>query len=297
MTASEAPLAGVRVDRRVRPRLLDLFCCAGGAAMGYAMAGFDVVGVDINPQPRYPFEFHQADAMTFDLSGFDAIHASPPCQAYTVLGGREDLSHYPDLVDVVRERLQASGVPWIIENVPGAPLRDPITLCGAMFGLRSYRHRLFESSVPLLVPPHPTHKVRVNRRGENRRKHWDNGGFITITGDVGVYCGPEAMGVGWMSGNELSQAIPPAYTEFLGRQLLTALSRGRKGDMEKPEAWDFVERYADGGEMCLDCRWSDQSGPGSGHLCTADKATDCPALPDDLFPDMVPNARYPTDVA
>lgn len=206
-----------------RPRLLDLFCCAGGAGMGYAKAGFEVVGVDLHPQPRYPFEFHQADAMTFDLSGFDAIHASPPCQAYTVLGGREDLSHYPDLVDAVRERLQASGVPWIIENVPGAPLRDPITLCGAMFGLRSYRHRLFESSVQLVAPPHPKHKIRVNRRGENRREHWDRGGFITITGDVGVYCGPEAMGVDWMSGNELSQAIPPAYTEYLGRQLMAAL--------------------------------------------------------------------------
>ena len=206
-----------------RPRLLDLFCCAGGAGMGYAKAGFDVVGVDINPQPRYPFEFHQADAMAFDLSGFDAIHASPPCQAYTVLGGREDLSHYPDLVDAVRDRLQASGKPWIIENVPGAPLRDPITLCGAMFGLRSYRHRLFESSVPLTAPPHPRHAVRVNRRGENRRQHWDSGGFITITGDVGVYCGPEAMGVDWMSGNELSQAIPPAYTEFLGWQLRAAM--------------------------------------------------------------------------
>jgi DNA (cytosine-5)-methyltransferase 1 len=191
--------------------------------MGYAKAGFEVVGVDLYPQPRYPFEFHQADAMTFDLSGFDAIHASPPCQAYTVLGGREDLSHYPDLVDAVRERLQASGVPWIIENVPGAPLRDPITLCGAMFGLRSYRHRLFESSVQLLAPPHQKHAVRVNRRSENRREHWDRGGFITITGDVGVYCGPEAMGVDWMSGNELSQAIPPAYTEYLGRQLMAAL--------------------------------------------------------------------------
>lgn len=207
----------------MKPRVLDLFCCAGGAGMGYAKAGFEVVGVDLHPQPRYPFEFHQADAMSFDLSGFDAIHASPPCQAYTVLGGREDLSHYPDLVDAVRARLQAVGVPWIIENVPGAPLRDPITLCGAMFGLRSYRHRLFESSEQLLAPPHPKHTVRVNRRGENRRAHWENGGFITITGDVGVYCGPEAMGVDWMSGNELSQAIPPAYTEYLGLQLRAAL--------------------------------------------------------------------------
>lgn len=193
--------------------------------MGYARAGFEVVGVDINPQPRYPFEFHQADAMEFDLSGFDAIHASPPCQAYTVLGGREDLSHYPDSVDAVRDRLETNGAPWIIENVPGAPLRKPIMLCGAMFGLRSYRHRLFESSVPLIAPPHQKHKVRVNRRGENRRQHWENGGFITITGDVGTYCGPEAMGIDWMSGNELSQAIPPAYTECIGRQLFQMLKR------------------------------------------------------------------------
>jgi DNA (cytosine-5)-methyltransferase 1 len=200
-----------------------LFCGAGGCAVGYARAGFEVVGVDINQQPRYPFEFHQADAMTFNLSGFDAIHASPPCQAYTALGSREDLSHYPDLVGGVRERLQASGKPWIIENVPGAPLRNPILLCGAMFWLRSYRHRLFESSVELIAPPHTKHMMRVNRRGENRREHWARGGFITITGDVGVYCGPEAMGIDWMSGNELSQAIPPAYTEYIGKQLMETL--------------------------------------------------------------------------
>lgn len=224
MAISEAQRNEGPLERVVRPRLLDLFCGAGGAGTGYAKAGFEVVGVDLHPQPRYPFEFHQADAMTFDLSGFDAIHASPPCQAYTVLGGREDLSHYPDLVDAVRERLHAAGVPWIIENVPGAPLREPITLCGAMFGLRSYRHRLFESSVQFVAPTHRKHAVRVNRRGENRREHWNNGGFITITGDVGVYCGPEAMGVDWMRGNELSQAIPPAYTEYLGRQLLAAMA-------------------------------------------------------------------------
>lgn len=202
-------------------RILDLFCKAGGAGMGYHRAGFEVVGVDIEPQPNYPFEFVQADAMTFPLDGFDVIHASPPCQRYTQLGTREDLSHYPDLVDAIRERLQAAGVTWVIENVPGAPLRKPIVLCGAMFGLRSYRHRLFECSKALKVPEHPKHVVRVNRRGENRREHWANGGFITITGDVGTYCGPEAMGIDWMTGNELSQAIPPAYTEWIGRQLVS----------------------------------------------------------------------------
>lgn len=189
--------------------------------MGYHRAGFEVVGVDIEPQPNYPFEFVQADAMTFPLDGFDVIHASPPCQRYTQLGTRENLSHYPDLVDAIRERLQAAGVTWVIENVPGAPLRKPIVLCGAMFGLRSYRHRLFECSKALKVPEHPKHVVRVNRRGENRREHWANGGFITITGDVGTYCGPEAMGIDWMTGNELSQAIPPAYTEWIGRQLVS----------------------------------------------------------------------------
>lgn len=204
------------------PVLLDLFCGAGGCSKGYVDAGFDVVGVDVNPQKNYPFEFVQADAMTFDLSGFDAIHASPPCQRYTQLGTREDLSGYPDLVDATRERLTRSGTPWVIENVPGSPLREPIVLCGGMFGLRAYRHRLFESSERLTAPEHKPHTVRVNRRGENRREHWNNGGFITITGDVGTYCGPEAMGIDWMTGNELSQAIPPAYTEWVGRQLLKA---------------------------------------------------------------------------
>jgi len=188
--------------------------------MGYCRAGFEVVGVDLKPQPNYPFEFIQADAMTFELCGFDAIHASPPCQRYTQLGSRENLSHYPDLVDAVRERLQFIDVPWVIENVPGSPLRNPIVLCGAMFGLRTYRHRLFESNLPLIVPSHPKHLVRVNRRGENRRKHWDKGGFITVTGDVGTYCGLEAMGIDWMTGNELSQAIPPAYTEWIGKLLI-----------------------------------------------------------------------------
>lgn len=198
------------------PRALDLFCCAGGASMGLHRAGFEVVGVDIDPQPRYPFEFHQADAMTFPLDGFDFVWASPPCQRFSALATREDLSGYPDLVDPIRQRLVASGVPWCIENVPGAPLRRDLMLCGGMFGLRSYRHRHFECSFPIDQPEHPKHTVRVNRRGENRREHWARGGFITITGDVGIYCGPEAMGIDWMSGNEMSEAIPPAYAEYIG---------------------------------------------------------------------------------
>lgn len=203
-----------------RPKALDLFCCAGGAGMGLHRAGFDVVGVDIEPQPRYPFEFHCADALAFPLDGFDFIWASPPCQQFCALATREDLSHYPDLIDPIRQRLITNGVPFVIENVPGAPVRRDLVLCGGMFGLRSYRHRHFECSFAIEQPAHPKHTVRVNRRGENRREHWARGGFITITGDVGTYCGPEAMGIDWMTGNEMSEAIPPAYSEFIGRVAL-----------------------------------------------------------------------------
>ena len=136
------------------PRLLDLFCGAGGAAMGYHRAGFTVVGVDINPQRHYPFEFHQADALEFDVSGFDAIHASPPCQAFTAYKRRPNhVGDYPDLIWPTRQKLIASGVPYVIENIPKAPLLNPITLCGSSFGLDVRRHRLFESNVPLLAPP------------------------------------------------------------------------------------------------------------------------------------------------
>ena len=209
----------------MRPRALDLCCCAGGASEGLRRAGFDVTGVDIEPQPHYPFEFHQGDALTFPLDGFDFIWASPPCQRFCALRTREDLSAYPDIIEPIRVRLRASGTPFVIENVPGAPIRRDLTLCGAMFSLRSYRHRHFECSFPVPQPGHPRHAVRVNRRGENRRQHWANGGFITITGDVGTYCGPEAMGINWMTGNEMSEAIPPAYSEYIGRHALTFIRR------------------------------------------------------------------------
>lgn len=207
-----------------RPKALDLFCCAGGASMGLWRAGFDVVGVDIAPHKNYPFEFHLADAMTFPLAGFDFIWASPPCQQFCRLNTREDLSHYPDLIEPIRARLIGANVPFVIENVPGAPVRCDVILCGAMFGLRSYRHRHFECSFPVEQPAHPKHITRVNRRGENRRQHWANGGFITITGDVGTYCGPEAMGIDWMSGAEMSEAIPPAYAEHIGRAAIARMN-------------------------------------------------------------------------
>lgn len=191
--------------------------------MGLHRAGFDVVGVDLAPQPRYPFRFIQADATTFPLDGFDFLWASPPCQRFCALATREDLSHYPDLIEPIRARLLACGAPFVIENVPGAPIRQDLMLCGGMFGLRSYRHRYFECSFPIAQPAHPKHAVRVNRRGENRREHWARGGFITITGDVGVYCGPEAMGIDWMTGNEMSEAIPPAYSEYIGRAAIARI--------------------------------------------------------------------------
>lgn len=204
---------------------LDLFCKAGGATKGLQRAGFQVTGVDIEAQPRYCGElFVQADAMTFPLDGYDLIWASPPCQRYTCLRSVFDASKYPDLIAPVRARLEAQGTPFVIENVVGAPLRRDLMLCAAPFGLRSYRHRIFECSFPVTQPSHPKHLVPVNRRKKNRRGHWDAGGFVTVVGDIGSYVGPEAMGIDWMTGNELSQAIPPAYSEYIAREFLKTKS-------------------------------------------------------------------------
>jgi DNA (cytosine-5)-methyltransferase 1 len=210
-----------------RPKLLDLFCGAGGAAMGYHRAGFDVVGVDsADHSARYPFEFHQRDAIYYlaeHWREFDAIHASPPCQAYTPLGALHRHKVYPDLVAVTREVLDMSRLPYVIENVMSAPLvhSRSIVLCGGMFGLRTYRHRRFESRLNLIAPAHPKHVIKTATR--QRRQRWDEGWHVSITGDVGTYLGPEAMGIDWMNGHELCEAIPPAYTEHIGRQLLESL--------------------------------------------------------------------------
>jgi DNA (cytosine-5)-methyltransferase 1 len=190
--------------------------------MGLHLAGFDVVGVDHEPQPRYPFAFHQADAMTFPLDGFDFIWASPPCQRYSQLFYTmpDRRTEHPDLVDETRDRLQAIGSPWAIENVYGAPLRrGSIMLCGGMFGLRTYRHRYFETSVMLFQPHHPRHRIKSDA-GSRRKASFLAGGFISVVGDVGSYCGPAAMGIDWMTGNELSQAIPPAYSRWIGEQMM-----------------------------------------------------------------------------
>jgi DNA (cytosine-5)-methyltransferase 1 len=209
-----------------RPLLLDLFCGAGGAAMGYHRAGFDVIGVDLAPQPNYPFEFHQADALMFPTKGFDAIHASPPCQAHTSLRDMWNAKQHPDLVGVTRELLQAARVPYVIENVPGAPLAAWIMLCGSAFGLgipdaQLRRHRLFEPSPGLwLMSPPCQHSGPVigvyGGHGRDRRRKVNTQNFT-------VQQRREAMGIDWMNGTELSQAIPPAYTEYIGTQLLEHL--------------------------------------------------------------------------
>lgn len=207
----------------MRPRLLDLFCGAGGAGMGYYRAGFDVVGVDINPQPHYPFEFHQADAMTYPLEGFDAIHASPPCQAY-IRGGTVNKSGRPRLIAPIRERLAGAGPRWVIENVPGAPLRVDLLLCGTMFGLDVRRHRCFEihPRLPLLAPATCNHGRRI--AGVYGNPHGKRGAWRgMLPSDLSTWC--LAMGIDWMDSRELTQAIPPAYTEFIGRQLIAALER------------------------------------------------------------------------
>ncbi|MFE7799055.1 DNA methylase [Nocardia sp. NPDC057440] len=216
----------------MKPRLLDLFCCAGGAGEGYARAGFEVIGVDIAPQPNNRHEFHQGDAIEFltaNWRDFDAIHASPPCQAYTPLGALHPHKTYPDLIAATRDALDDIGKPYVIENVMSAPLdkKRSITLCGGMFGLRTYRHRRFESRLPLAPPEHPKHVALTATR--QRKARWAEGWHVSITGDVGTYVGPEAMGIDWMTGDELCQAIPPRYTEFIGRQLLAAIGAPIEG--------------------------------------------------------------------
>ena len=195
--------------------------------MGLHRAGFEVTGVDIRPQPRYPFHFLLGDALDADLSGFDFVWASPPCQEHSALRARVG-KHYECFIERTRAKLETWGGPYIIENVPGAPLRNPAVLCGHMFGLRTYRHRLFESNVFLMVPPHCGHSVPSDA-GRGRRAHFEAGGFVSVVGDIGSYVGAEAMGIDWMTGNELSQAIPPAYSEFLGRQVMGVL-RHQKSD-------------------------------------------------------------------
>jgi len=213
-----------------RPLLLDLFCGAGGAAMGYHRAGFDVVGVDIKPQPHYPFDFERADVFEWMRDGVTdwyfpvhAIHASPPCQAFTDLKNMHNAKRHEDLLTPTRALLKQTGLPWVIENVEGAPMSPTVVLCGSSFGLgaegaRLQRHRLFETSFPMMAPP-CVHGVAARvigvygGHGRDRRRTLN-------TQDYSTQARREAMGIDWMTGAELSQAIPPAYTEYIGAQLL-----------------------------------------------------------------------------
>lgn len=208
----------------IKPRLLDLFCCAGGAARGYQMAGYHVTGVDIKPQPRYGGDvFIQGDALEYlarHLFDFDAYHASPPCQAYTKCQRIYNRQH-PELIEETRRLLVATGKPYVIENVPGAPLIDPVTLVGSMFGLRTMRPRLFESNVPLPFVLAPPPAARHAQMGRPPRE----GEYVHVVGNFsGADYARQAMGIGWMSKQELSQAIPPAYTEWIGRHILEAVT-------------------------------------------------------------------------
>jgi DNA (cytosine-5)-methyltransferase 1 len=250
-----------------RPKLLDLFCGAGGAGYGYHQAGFEVVGVDIRPQPRYPFEFVQMDVFSYldHHAGrlhrlFDAIHASPPCQAHTAMKTMHNAREHLDFVPETRARLKAIGLPWAIENVVGAPLIAPVTLCGTMFGLcvedaDLLRHRLFELSDPLVFVPACQHGVRDtigvyggharNRRrartigvyGEgarDSRRKFDKG-----VPDFTVEQARVAMGIDWMTLAELCQAIPPAYTRFVGGHLMAQVNHRRNAAslLAHPPQW------------------------------------------------------------
>ena len=195
--------------------------------MGYHRAGFEVVGVDIKPQPHFPFEFHQADALMFPLEGFDVIHASPPCQAYCALRHLRPEKEYPDLVEATRQRLIESRKPYVIENVPNAPLISPVKVCGSAFDLRVRRHRIFESNYPI-VGTDCDHKrqgrpIDVSGTGSRRinRKPDDHGG--NTNKPLNIHRAREAMGIHWMTRYELSQALPPAYCEFIGKQLMKAI--------------------------------------------------------------------------
>lgn len=197
--------------------------------MGYHRAGFEVVGVDIWPQPRYPFKFHQGEALEWltsegGIAEFNAIHASPPCQAYSAVTG-EHRDKHPGLVPEVRELLVETGLPYVIENVPGAPLENPVQLCGSAFGLAVQRHRLFETNFPLMAPgcAHGQMPARFDIYEHGR---WIKSPVARVYGNGGGKAQEhwaEAMGIDWMNHRELVEAIPPAFTEHIGSYLMTHL--------------------------------------------------------------------------
>jgi len=209
--------------QRINMRLLDLFCGAGGASVGYARAGFDVHGVDLKHGKRYPFSYERRDVMTIsieELQAFDVIHASPPCQTHSITRNlriaQGKNTNKVDLIEPVRAMLIASGKPYIIENVPGAPLIEPVLVCGSAFGLKVRRHRLFESNVSLkgTICDHKAQGRPIGVYG-SLNDEIPKGGKTATTIDEAR----QAMGIDWMIWGELVESIPPAYTQYLGEQL------------------------------------------------------------------------------
>jgi DNA (cytosine-5)-methyltransferase 1 len=213
-----------------KPRLLDLYCGAGGAAFGYARAGFEVVGVDLVPQKRFPFEFHQANALSYLASHaeeFDAFHASPPCQRFSTMTARwrGRSSSHKDWIGETRDALVKTGKPFVIENVEGAPLHNPVVLCGSMFelpvpeGRYLRRHRLFEASFPTSPLPVCAHTGRaITICGHGGGTSTRDGLTFLKCKDWGV-----VMEIDWMTQAELAQAIPPAYTHWIGQEMLNVM--------------------------------------------------------------------------
>lgn len=221
-----------------RPLAIDLCCCAGGVSMGLYRAGFDVIGVDLEKHKRYPFDFVQADALTYPLDGAAFVWASPDCQGYTELRHAPGAIGKPRLIPQFRARMPKD-VPWCIENVEEAAwdMIDPVTLCGSMFGLgaqgcRLQRHRNFETSFPLPQPEcaHDAKPVIGVYGGHARRRAASAGGRGTKDVWAGGHkaAASEAMGINWMTLGELSQAIPPAYAEYIGRVAIEYLSAMRQ---------------------------------------------------------------------
>jgi DNA (cytosine-5)-methyltransferase 1 len=227
ITTGTAVLTETPDNKGRRPRLLDLGCGAGGASAGYDRAGFDVTGIDIVPQPRYPFRFIQADMLDYSFTGYDAIHISAPCQKWSkaTLGQRCRGRQYPDLITPMRRRLSQFNIPWVMENVSEAPLRPDLDLCGCMFGLelpgigQLQRLRRFEFSWKPVIEPiahcHTAPAISICGHGTpawQRRR----------TGHIGVAHWREIMRIDWMRREELTEAIPPAYTEYVGKLLMAA---------------------------------------------------------------------------
>ena len=214
-------------------RCADLFCGAGGAAMGLHRAGFDVTGWDIKTGLAYPFKRRIQNALDADLSGFDFVWASPPCQAHSALRNcRPEKKEYECFIERTRAKLVAWGGPYIIENVPGAPLRDTVQLCGSAFDLRVRRHRIFESNIQLqgtaCYHAHQGQPMDVSGNGGQRvnRREYDHGGGLCKPKTIRE--AQDAIGINWMNRAEIAQAIPPAYSAFLGRQIINAMSTSPK---------------------------------------------------------------------